>query len=253
MRDPVPCRVIVDLNPASGAWNMAVDEVLLESALERAVCTLRWYRWDVPTLSLGYFQSRASALHEPRFAGMPIVRRLTGGGAIVHHHELTYSCALAPVHPLAANPRRLYSLVHECAVAVLAGFGVEARLRGETHAERESEFLCFSRGDPHDVVMQHGKVLGSAQRRRKGAVLQHGSLVLRRSPKAVEFAGIFDFGAPEADSDELAGRLAAAISRLISPDPVPGELTPAEWQRATCLSRTYMQPFDETELRAEPV
>src|SRR6188474_2624923 len=90
-------RLIVD-PPASGAWNMAVDEALLETAAISGLATLRFYTWQEPTLSLGYFQSAVDRDHHPDGRDCPLVRRASGGGAIIHDRELTYSIAL---------PRRL--------------------------------------------------------------------------------------------------------------------------------------------------
>ena len=97
-------RLIIDA-PAPGAWNMAVDEVLMGTASERAALTLRLYRWSAATVSLGHFQDQAKQQRDPRLASLPTVRRLSGGGAILHHHEQTYSCSLPPSHPLAQQPR----------------------------------------------------------------------------------------------------------------------------------------------------
>jgi lipoate-protein ligase A len=171
---------------------MAVDEALLEAALERDECTVRWYRWSTATVSLGYFQAAEAALAIPELAGLPMVRRLTGGGAILHHHEWTYSCSVPAAHPLAEAPTRLYGLVHERVVRALAEQGIRAALRGQALAEREGTFLCFGRGDPRDVVLNGHKILGSAQRRRRGAVLQHGSLLVRHSEHAPQFPGLVD-------------------------------------------------------------
>ncbi len=193
---------------------MAVDELLLESASERAISTLRWYRWSEPTVSLGYFQPRVPEELADRFRGLPVVRRLSGGGAILHDQELTYAIALAGNHPLAANPRELYDLAHHTAISVLGEFGITAALRGDSHPERGGNFLCFSRGDSFDVVCQGEKVLGSAQRRRKRAVLQHGSLLLRRSQHAPEFRGVCDFASAPVDVDRLESRLNEAFSRF---------------------------------------
>ncbi|MCC7425164.1 MAG: hypothetical protein IT428_33255, partial [Planctomycetaceae bacterium] len=93
-------HVIVESHPRSGAWNMAIDEALLETAVDAEQCTLRFYRWSEPTVSLGYFQKPEEAAADPLLAGLPIVPRLSGGGAILHHHEWTYSIALPPGHPL---------------------------------------------------------------------------------------------------------------------------------------------------------
>jgi len=228
------CRVIVDPAPCSGAWNMAVDETLLESAVAGRG-SLRWYRWDQATLSLGYFQSPEQALADSRLRNLPIVRRLSGGGAIVHHHELTYSFALPAEHLLAATPRRLYTAVHERAIGVLAEFGYLAALRGTSTSARPEEFLCFGRRDDFDVVMGGDKVLGSAQRRRKGAVLQHGSLVLERSEWAPEFPGVFDCGESAVSVPHLLERLADAVAGLYGPDREHCQISETERRTATVL------------------
>ena len=78
---------------------MAVDEALLESAVSQDICTLRWYRWKEPTISLGYFQSNETEVQNDTWKDLPRVRRLSGGGAILHHYELTYSFAIPACHP----------------------------------------------------------------------------------------------------------------------------------------------------------
>lgn len=233
---PFHLRLIVEDAPRSGAWNMSVDAVLLESALQNGICTLRWYAWEEPTLSLGYFQSPNDSLIDQRFADLPVVRRLSGGGAILHDRELTYSCALCPEHPLAKDPSSLYSSIHAAIVATLQTHGIEIAARGENDRGLDSNFLCFSRGDANDLVIRGHKVLGSAQRRRRGAVLQHGALLLERSPLAREYPGITDLTgvaiAPEIRA-QLVKRSAAVIGRWIE----PGILTQEEAEVATRLAR----------------
>jgi lipoate-protein ligase A len=230
-----PCRVIVDPLPGTGEWNMAVDEALLESAVAGRACTTRWYRWNQATLSIGYFQRPEEVHRDQRFVGLPVVRRLTGGGAIVHDHEVTYSCTLPARHPLARNVRDLYTTVHDAIIGVLAGFGFVAGLRGIADARRKGEFLCFSRSDDFDVVMGGCKILGSAQRRRKGAVLQHGSLLLRRSAWAGEFPGIFDCAGHDVSESDLVGPLSRAVGEVLSPTTVRESLSEDEQQRAAQL------------------
>ncbi|HEY1784986.1 MAG TPA: lipoate--protein ligase family protein, partial [Pirellulales bacterium] len=87
--DPLDCRLLVDA-PASGAWNMAVDEALVDDAAERGTCWLRFYGWSEPTLSLGYFQGHAERLVHRPSRHCPLVRRASGGGAILHDAEITY-------------------------------------------------------------------------------------------------------------------------------------------------------------------
>lgn len=172
------CRLIVEEQPRSGTWNMALDEALLESAIERGVCTLRWYRWDRATASLGYFQGHAELAENPRVARLPVVRRLSGGGTIVHDQEWTYCLTLPSGQRVVHQPHELYDIVHGEIVAGLRAAGFRVDLRGQTVKSAPEPVLCFSRQDSHDVVSGVHKVLGSAQRRRKGALLQHGSLIL---------------------------------------------------------------------------
>lgn len=207
---------------------MAVDELLLEQAVDSGACALRWYRWDRPTISLGHFQDPRHVAELPVMAALPIVRRLSGGGAIIHDCELTYSCGVPASHPLAQAPRELYTLVHEAIIGVLKPFGVAVQFRGEPDSSRASEFLCFGRGDSFDVVVGPHKVLGSAQRRRKGAILQHGSLVIGRSTFAPQFPGINDLSLRPVDPLALVEGLAAAVGAVLSPEVRRGNLTSEE-------------------------
>ena len=116
---PDQCRLIID-PPCSGVWNMAVDEALLEWSAETRGCCWRFYRWDRPTLSLGYFQQYDDRAGHADSRDCPTVRRLTGGGAIVHDAELTYSLIVPAEHPLAVNRDRLYEVVHNSLIAAAA-------------------------------------------------------------------------------------------------------------------------------------
>lgn len=184
------CRLLVEDEPRTGVWNMAFDEALLEAASRRGESILRLYRWSEPTLSLGYFQKTVPTDLPQALQSLPRVRRLSGGGAILHHFEWTYSCAIPRTHPLAQRTERLYEVVHGALIRSLSDLQVDARLRGDS-SEAEP-FLCFLRGDARDVVVAHQKVAGSAQRRRRGAVLQHGSVLLQRSPFASSVPGLVD-------------------------------------------------------------
>ncbi len=206
------CNVLIEETPQSGAWNMALDEALLELAGRDGECWLRWYRWSEPAVSLGYFQ-KVDIPEE--FAGLAVVRRLSGGGAILHHHEWTYSVVVAPGHPLAAAPPQLYGLVHDRIIGVLAELGVTAQRRGTAAAFADNSFLCFQRGDANDVLIGQHKILGSAQRRRRGAILQHGSLLMATSPHAPELPGVCDLGIAPTSLQDIATRLAAAVGGLI--------------------------------------
>jgi len=211
-------RVIVDREPQSGAWNMAVDEVLLQSAIFGEIASLRIYRWHEPTASLGYFQRELDFRTQDRFVGLPAVRRLTGGGTLIHDHELTYSLALPGSQQLFGRPIELYGIVHSGFIATLLRYGVEIRTRGTSNRLEQEPFLCFLREDENDLLLNRHKILGSAQRRRRGAILQHGGLILHRSSMAPEILGIFDLCSSLLASDwpifvrDLAAELVSRIA-----------------------------------------
>lgn len=212
----LPCQVIIEPAAEEGAWNMALDEALLRDSLAHHSCWLRWYRWREPTLSLGYFQNTEDDV-DLRWQSLPAVRRLSGGGAILHDREWTYSCILPSTHPLTDRPAEIYRLVHSGVINVLQRRGIETHLRGEHAPSKPADaFLCFERGDPNDVLLGDHKFLGSAQRRRRGTVLQHGSLILQRSDHAPEVAGLFELSGITFDSDELVAQLAPAVAQRLS-------------------------------------
>jgi lipoate-protein ligase A len=216
------CRLFID-PPAPGAWNMAVDEALLIAAAEHNTAALRFYSWEEPTLSLGYFQRYADRQQHAASLACAVVRRQTGGGAILHDRELTYSLTLPASHPLTKQNEKLYRIVHEVFVEILAPAGDlpgsvrPLQIRGDVTRipPGKEPFLCFQRQSPGDVVFVAAdtpkndvlmppasasrltsKILGSAQRRHRGALLQHGSLLLERSPAAPELKGWLDLGDP---------------------------------------------------------
>lgn len=180
--------------PASGVENMAVDEAMLATATPDSPITLRLYQWETATLSLGYFQTIEDGCSDPKAENFPLieqiprVRRKTGGGAIIHDQEWTYSIVI----PAAAKPaskghsEHLYRAVHESVRDGLLDLGWDARLWencscSSEKRDRDEAFLCFQRRSPVDVVVGDFKILGSAQRRHRAGLLQHGSLLLRHA------------------------------------------------------------------------
>lgn len=134
-----------------------------------------------------------------------LVRRSSGGGAILHDQELTYSLSLPTSHPLATDAETLYRETHGMLLAALAEFGVAAKLNEQTLVSLGGEpFLCFERRSVGDVLVGNHKVCGSAQRRRKGAVLQHGSVLTAASTFAPHLHGLRELGAPTITVDRLA-------------------------------------------------
>lgn len=234
---------MIDSEPASGAWNMACDEALLTASVEADSCAFRLYTWAEPTVSLGYFQSADDPAVQERFATLAKVRRLSGGGAILHHHEVTYSCCIPARHPAANEPGKLYDRVHALLIELLRELGVAAAFRGESSTAPEP-FLCFGRGDARDIVLEGHKIVGSAQRRRSGAVLQHGSLLLRRSQHAPEFPGLLDLIDTEIDVDSLVERFANGAASLLG-QVEPGSLNPAELALSRRLANERYRHLDD--------
>ncbi|MBI5599516.1 MAG: lipoate--protein ligase family protein [Deltaproteobacteria bacterium] len=184
-------RLIQDA-PADGAGNMASDEAILRAVEKGAVApTLRLYEWDRPAISIGYTQDPARFIHRAQGCGVPVVRRITGGRAVMHHMEMTYSVVCVVSHPLfSAGIGGAYSILSGCILNALRDIGIEAALspgrrRGATL--RES---CFHAPARHEILVNGRKLVGSAQRRFKNAFLQHGS-ILMDVDKGL-FARVFD-------------------------------------------------------------
>jgi lipoate-protein ligase A len=208
------CRLI-ECPPARGEWNMAVDAALMESVASSGECCLRFYAWSEPTVSLGYFQAFDGRQAHAASRNCPLVRRSTGGGAIVHDREITYSFIVPAVHRLVARAQSLYRFVHQALVDAMSNWGLEAVIFDHQPAPPvdEEPFLCFQRRGVGDVVLSGWKIAGSAQRRRRGAVLQHGSVLLGRSSSAPELPGLVEVGGREIGCEELANAWRARLSR----------------------------------------
>lgn len=208
------CKLIVEPSPLSGQENMDIDAELLDRVTAGAETVfVRIYRWAQPTVTLGYFQAQDEAL-PGSLQSCPRVRRLTGGGAILHHHEITYSCVLPASHPARKSPSGFYATAHTAIIELLSKCGAETELRGEDGTGGVEPWLCFLRKDPRDVVVGSDKVVGSAQRRRRGNILQHGSILLRNSPLTPGIPGLVDLH-PEVRVDEFCEGLGSALVSAI--------------------------------------
>ncbi len=238
----------IDDPAIAAAANMARDEALLLGDST----ALRLYGWSPHSVSLGYFQPLADFADLAE--AIPVVRRLTGGGAIFHGDELTYALAL-PASALPPDVEASYALIHDAIVDALKSIGVKSlRLQhGSAQSPRAKSRWCFFEAGRHDIVDREGrKLVGSAQRRVRTArgprVLHHGSIVIRRPPMTPFVAAIED-QAPafcEATLREcLAQRLAAALGMEMRPD----ALTSAEDQMAAILRRDRYDRDAHTAMR----
>lgn len=224
---------LIQQGPASGGWNMGIDEALLATAIA-GTPTLRLYSWDGPWLSLGYAQPCSDALERRcREAGVGLVRRATGGRAVLHGGDLSYSIA-APEGVLPPGLQGAYGKVSDVLLRAIQALGVAAdRAAGEIPPERPDSpdspdrpdpcggpgaaspagdgrsrppqlhepdashgFDCFQAAAADEICLAGSKLAGSAQRRAGKAVLQHGSIRLRPDPPAASrAAGLVGTGA----------------------------------------------------------
>lgn len=176
-------RLLLEREPRPGAENMALDEAIMDAvAAGAAPPTLRFYQWAPPCLSLGKRQPLDGVdLARCRAGGVDVVRRATGGWAILHTDELTYSIAARPDDPRAEGAiLDAYRRLSQGLVAGLRLLGMDATMNpvhpsGAVYASA----ACFEAPSAYEIVAEGRKLMGSAQARPAGRVLQHGSLPLR--------------------------------------------------------------------------
>jgi len=161
---------------------MALDEALFRSILageER--CLVRFYRWDRPNLSIGFAQSFGRAVGDTLAgrSGIPVVRRITGGKAVLHDREFTYAVAMpyALVRGENKSLRACYGVVAKSLTAALQRIGIAATRAGRRQDRPPSE-ICFRSSAEDEILVAGRKLVGSAQRRGRLGFLQHGSILL---------------------------------------------------------------------------
>ena len=165
--------------PASGTYNMALDEALMRQSQRTGNAYFRLYGWNAPTLSLGRNQRARGHydLESAKALGVAIVRRPTGGRALLHHRELTYSVAMPAGSGAAAA--RAYAFINDVLLEGLGRRGVNAaKAAGASHTLPGLR-PCFDEPSAHEIVLGDRKLVGSAQWRRGATLLQHGSILVR--------------------------------------------------------------------------
>jgi lipoate-protein ligase A len=170
---------LVETPAATGAINMAVDVALAESVRRGGPPVLRFYRWWPPCISLGRNQPARGQYDEAeaRRRNIDFVRRPTGGRAVYHHHEVTYSVCVGDRQ--LGGPRRTYVAIHKALLAGLRLLGARTDIVDDPGQPiRPSTVPCFQETDGGAIVSGKRKLLGSAQLREGGILLQHGSLLL---------------------------------------------------------------------------
>ncbi|WP_100373454.1 lipoate--protein ligase family protein [Bacillus sp. FJAT-45037] len=178
----------IDSGNCSAAYNMALDEALLDwHSKGKIPPTIRFYGWNPATLSIGYFQKveKEVNMDAVKAYGLGFVRRPTGGRGVLHDDELTYSVIVSEEHPdMPHTVTEAYRVISE---GILEGFkkvGLDAYFAVPRTEEEKSALknprsaVCFDAPSWYELVVEGRKVAGSAQTRQKGVILQHGSIIL---------------------------------------------------------------------------
>ncbi len=261
---------LLETEPAPGAWNMAVDEAILEATGQGLVPpTLRLYAWDPPCLSLGYAQPLAdvdrSALARH---GWDLVRRPTGGRAILHTDELTYSVSAPPAEPrVAGSVLESYQRLAQALLQALHRLAVPAETEEKYTLPEDTNPkgpVCFEVPSNWEITVDGKKLIGSAQVRRQIGVLQHGSLPLHGDLARITQALAFPDESTRADAAtrliarattvesalsrrvtwrQAADAMARAFQQTLNLELVRGDLTDGEKARARALmEEKYTHP-----------
>ncbi len=198
---------------------MALDEALLERARSSGEGVVRVYSWRTPTLSFGRNQVARGA-YDPALAaahGVDIVRRPTGGRALLHHHEITYSVS-APIVP-SDSLRRSYEIINRALVGALERIGVRVGVASASHrATTPGIAPCFEHPSEGELTLNGRKLVGSALYREGNAFLQHGSILIEDDQQLIASLAGVDVGPvpkaatlSEAIADASPERFAAAL------------------------------------------
>ena len=233
----VKWRLILD-GEHPGAWNMAVDEALAEVVdAGRSAPVLRLYRWSPPCLSLGSSQPFGAA--DSAFCaahGVDVVRRPTGGRAVLHHLELTYA-ALAPLGrgPFTQDLQAAYQAICRAIVAGLTALGVPAEVSGQPEGDliKPTQAIpCFIGPAAGEVVVGGRKLVGSAMRRIGNSILQHGSILER-------WDGVLQAGCLGLKDDSSLRPAVVTLGDLLRTPPAAG------------FSKTFGAEFERSALKTE--
>lgn len=172
-------RLLID-PPQSGLENMATDEAILE-VCNQGLCpsTVRLYEWSEQTISLGYLQQADNLIKCCSEMNIPHVRRITGGRAVLHADEITYSIICSDSEPLFAEGiSGAYKSISRCLLLALQEVGVHAEMQNKRYGMQDTKDIsCFHSPSRYEIMVGNKKLVGSAQRRFKKAFLQHGSIL----------------------------------------------------------------------------
>jgi lipoate-protein ligase A len=245
---------LIESRDAAGPFNMGLDEALLRSASEHGIATLRLYTWAGPWVSLGYAQRQLDPerIRACEGAGIGIVRRTTGGRAVLHGNDLTYSIA-APEEVLRPGLRNSYDQVATALLSAIRSLGASdaTRIPARKGARASKDFDCFAAPAGDEIVVGSEKLVGSAQRRRGGAVLQHGSIRITADPSATAIAAGVDPGVSvslsqlgiEASEDALRRALVHGFAQVLAASFSRAQPEAAELEQAAARVELHRADF----------
>ena len=183
----IPKWRFIDTGSASAAWNMAVDEALLYSRREGDLPILRLYAWT-PSLSIGRYSKTQEGVDTARLAeaGIAAVRRITGGGILVHGGDLSYALIVPRGFAGGRGVKESYRFLCGFLIRLYERLGLEAAFARDLRLEASHSALCLAGREAYDIVIAGKKMGGNAQRYARHALLQHGSIPLRLEPGRFE-------------------------------------------------------------------
>jgi lipoyl(octanoyl) transferase len=229
---------LIEHPPAQGAWNMAVDEAILESVYNhQSLPTLRLYAWQPACLSLGHAQPFAEVNTQVlEVQGWDVVRRPTGGRAILHIDELTYSVIAPQSEPrVKGGVLESYLRLSEALLEALRTLGLQpqASENGTHHNSKAPNPVCFEVPSNYEITVNGKKLIGSAQARRKDGLLQHGALPLYGDLTRIISALQFPDAAAQAEAQERLLLHATTVERELGQAP--------NWEQAQLAFRDAFQ------------
>jgi lipoate-protein ligase A len=214
---PMTTWRLIQTPPARGAWNMAVDEAILDHTGRGEVLpTLRLYAWEPPCLSLGRAQPFTDVdTARLQSHGWEVVRRMTGGRAILHTNELTYSVVGPADEPhLVGSILESYNRLAGALLAAVRALSLPVEMKeGKADSSGQANPVCFEVPSTYEITVEGKKLIGSAQARRREGVLQHGSLPLTGDLTRICQALVF---ADESARESAAQRLLARATTVES-------------------------------------
>jgi len=261
----IPWRIL-NTGYSRAAINMGMDEAIMEAyAAGQAPPTIRFYGWKPEAVSLGYFQHGEKEINFPACheQGIDIVRRLTGGRAVLHNRELTYSIIVGENYP--DMPKTITASYRYLSKGLLLGLeelGLTAEMTKPIaaygqHIRKPASAACFDAPSHYELTIDRRKLIGSAQVRKHGVILQHGSILLDFSPS--ELANVLVLSAEEENKtiimlqnkvadlktalgrevswDEVRIAMTKGLQKSLGISEVAGELTIAELKRAEVLAQ----------------